>query len=295
VITVLEGGTITVDASDDAVHSDGAVRLDGANLSLASGDDGVQAEGQLAIDGGRVNVRTSVEGLEAAHLEIHSGDVQVVSSDDGINAAGGAGAASGMAGPGGGGGGGGGEAVGDYSLLVAGGTVVINASGDGFDSNGTAQITGGTLVVNGPTQSMNGALDVNGSFTISGGVLLAAGSSGMVVAPATDSAQGWLSATMPSTVAAGTTVQVVGPDGAVVATFVTSKAVQNIVFSSPAITAGTQYQVYLGGTGAGASIGGLAESGQLGSAAAALTVTAGQAPAGGFGGGRGGGAPPNGR
>jgi hypothetical protein len=233
-----------------------------------------------------VDVRTSVEGLEAAHVAINNGDVRIVSSDDGINAAGGSSATSG--GGGGAPGGGGGEAVGDFSLLVAGGTVVVNASGDGFDSNGTAQITGGTLIVNGPTQSMNGALDVNGSFTISGGVLLAAGSSGMVVAPETDSAQGWLSATFASTIAAGTTVQVVGPDGAVIATFVTSKAVQNIVFSSAAITSGTQYQVYLGGTGTGASTGGLTESGQLGSATAALTVTAGQAPAGGFGGGRGG-------
>ena len=48
------------------------------------------------------------------------------------------------------------------------------------------------MVVNGPTNDGNGALDVNGTFEVSGGTLLATGSSGMMVAPSTDSAQGWI-------------------------------------------------------------------------------------------------------
>ncbi|MEU7872510.1 hypothetical protein [Dactylosporangium sp. NPDC049140] len=166
-------------------------------------------------------------------------------------------------------------------------TLVLNAEGDGFDSNGTAEITGGTVVVNGPARSGNGALDVNGSFTISGGVLLAAGSAGMAVAPGTGSAQGWLSATLTSAVAAGTTVQITDAGGTVLATFVTSKTTQNVVHSGPKITSGAQYKVYTGGTATRTSTGGLARSGSLGAATLAATVTAGQAPAGnGFGGGR---------
>lgn len=83
-------------------------------------------------------------------------------------------------------------------MKVTGGTLVIDADGDGFDSNGTAEITGGTLVVNGPEAGGSGALDGNGSFTVSGGVLLAAGSAGMAVAPDEESGQGWLSATLDS-------------------------------------------------------------------------------------------------
>jgi hypothetical protein len=162
--------------------------------------------------------------------------------------------------------------------------LVINAEGDGFDSNGTASITGGTIVVNGPTRNGNGALDVNGDFQISGGVLVAAGSSGMAVAPGTDSSQGWLSATFTSTVASGTTLQVVDGDGKVVATFVTSKDIQNLVYSSSAVTKGEKYQIYSGGTASGDSTGGLAASGALGSATSLATVTAGEAPAGGRGG-----------
>jgi hypothetical protein len=170
--------------------------------------------------------------------------------------------------------------VGDFSAVVSGGTLVIDAGGDGFDSNGTAAITGGTVVVNGPTANGNGALDVNGDFTISGGVLVAAGSAGMAVAPGATSPQGWLSASPTSSVPAGTTLHVVASDGTVVATFVTSKAIGNLVYSSSAIKSGQQYEIRGGGTASGSTTGGLAESGDLGSATTVATATAGQAPAG---------------
>ena len=282
VITVLEGGTLTVGSTDDAVHGDGAVHLNGAALTLAAGDDGVHAETALVVDAGTVDITTSVEGIESAAIVVNGGRVGIVSSDDGLNASGESTATAG------GGGGGGGEQVGPYKASITGGTLVINAEGDGFDSNGTAEITGGTVVVNGPTRSGNGALDVNGSFTISGGVLVAAGSAGMVVSPAADSAQGWISATLTGTVPAGTTVQITTADGTVLATFVTAKTIQNIVYSGPGITTGTQYTVRTGGTATGSTVGGLAEGGTLGSSTVAATVTAGQAAAGGnrMGGGR---------
>ncbi|MGP3918851.1 carbohydrate-binding domain-containing protein [Nonomuraea sp. 10N515B] len=279
-ITVLEGGAISVDSSDDAVHSDAAVHLNGASSTLASGDDAVHAEGALVIDEGTTKITSSVEGLEGADIAVNGGQVSLVSSDDGVNAAGGTtdGAASGR---------GGGQQVGDYSAVITGGTLVIDAGGDGFDSNGTATISGGTVVVNGPTENGNGALDVNGNFTISGGTLVAAGSAGMAVAPGADSAQGWLSATLDSAVAAGTTLQVVDSGGKVLATFVTSKSIQNLVFSSSGLEKGAEYKIYAGGTSSGSSTGGLAASGTLGSAALTATVTAGEAPAGRFGGGPG--------
>lgn len=285
VITVLDKGTVKVDSSDDAVHSDGAVHVVAAEVTAASGDDGVHAEGTLQIDGGTVDVTSSVEGFEGKDIVLNDGSVQITSSDDGLNASGSTGETSDNAG---GGPGGGGEAAGDFTATVTGGTLVINANGDGFDSNGTATITGGTVVVNGPEGNGNGALDVNGSFTVSGGVLLATGSAGMAVAPGTDSAQGWLAATVESGIAAGTTVHIVDGDGKVVATFVTSKQAQSIVYSSSAIESGQEYQVYTGGTASGSSTGGLSESGSLGSAASVATVTAGQAPAGGGFGRRGG-------
>ncbi|MGA6224551.1 carbohydrate-binding domain-containing protein [Streptomyces umbrinus] len=291
VINVLEGGTVAVDASDDAVHSDGAVHVNGAKVTAASGDDGVHAEGDLTVDKGTLKVTSAVEGVEGADISVNGGTADIRSSDDGINAAGGTSSSGGGGGGGGGfgggpGGGGGGESVGDYKLTVSGGTLVVDSEGDGLDSNGTAEITGGTVVVNGPQQGGNGALDVNGDFGISGGVLLAAGSAGMAVAPSTDSEQGWLSATLDSSVPAGTTLHVVDSDGKVVATYVTSKSIQNVVYSSSAVKSGEEYEIHSGGTKSGTGTGGLAASGTLGSAERIATVTAGEAPEGGFGGGR---------
>lgn len=283
VSTVLEGGTVTVDASDDAVHSDGAVRLNGATVTVASGDDGVHAESNLRIDSGTLKITSSVEGIESANIAVNGGSVDLTSSDDGLNAA-----SNSTSGQQQGGRGGGGEDVGPYTATITGGTLVINAEGDGFDSNGTASITGGTVVVSGPTRSGNGALDVNGAFTISGGVLVAAGTSGMVVTPDTGSAQGWLSASLDSAVPAGTTLQIADSGGKVLASFVTSKAMQNIVYSSSAVEKGKQYTIYSGGKATGTSTGGLSGAGTLGSAQKIATVTAGEAPAGGGGfGGRG--------
>ena len=151
------GRTITVDASDDALHSDGSTAVSGATVTLASGDDAVHAEDELVISNGTVDVTTSVEGLEAAAHQSAAVTPQVTSSDDGVNAAGGttdtatipptdrpadqtrpSRVASGR--PGrlavGGGMGGGGEQVGDYSLTITGGTLVVDAEGDGLDSNG---------------------------------------------------------------------------------------------------------------------------------------------------------------
>ncbi|SCF10714.1 protein of unknown function [Micromonospora haikouensis] len=296
VIAVLEGGTVSVDASDDALHSDGSVRLGGASVTLASGDDAAHAENALVIDGGTVEVTASVEGLEAADIVLNGGDVHVVASDDGLNAAGGSsGQQVGAGGQQGGGPGGGGEAVGDYSVTITGGTLVVDSGGDGLDSNGTVTMTGGTVVVNGPTADNNGALDANGTFTVSGGVLVAAGSAGMAVAPNSDSTQGWVSVTLDSAVESGTTLHLVDSDGTVIATFVTSRTVQNIVFSSSAITSGEEYTLRSGGTATGGSIGGLAESGEPGSASTIATATAGEAPAGrGPGGGAPGGGGPQG-
>ncbi|WP_430784421.1 carbohydrate-binding domain-containing protein [Actinoplanes sp. G11-F43] len=264
VITVLEGGTVAVNAADDAVHSDGAIHLNGAKVTVGSGDDGVHAEGQLIVDAGSVTVASAVEGLEAAQIVLNDGSVSVTTSDDGVNATSSSSSSSS-----------------EPSVTVNGGTLVINADGDGLDSNGTASITGGTVVVNGPEGNGNGALDVDATFTISGGILLAAGSSGMAVTPDAESAQAWLSATVDSAIPAGTTIQITDSDGTVVGTFTTSKSTQNITYSSPAVKPGGKYTISTGGTASGTVTGGLAASGTLGSATQVATVTAGSAPAGG--------------
>ncbi|MDR6435112.1 hypothetical protein J2790_000233 [Paenarthrobacter nicotinovorans] len=294
--TVLLDGAYQVTTGGDGVKADndadegrGWLLVSGGSLTSNAGDDGVKAFNTLTVSGGTVTVAESEEGLEAQHIAISGGEVTVTSNDDGVNASGGsstsastdAGAAGGMgggmggpAGGGMGGGMGGGEmAAGDYSVDVSGGTLTINSEGDGLDSNGSATISGGTVVVNGPTNDGNGALDVNGELVVSGGTVAAAGSAGMAVTPGTSSTQSGVQVTFDSSVSAGTPVHLVDSSGAVVATFVTTKTTASLVFSSPAITDGESYTVYTGGSAdAGAGL----TTGSTDGAQKQGTVTAGQ-------------------
>lgn len=252
-VTVTAGGDALkadAEAADDAAA--GYVAVEDGTLTLAAGDDGVHAEGALTISGGTVDVTTSTEGLEALQLTISGGVVGVRSSDDGINVSGGTGtsdaAAQGGGGRGPGGGGPGGEAVlEDGWVLISGGTTTIDADGDGFDSNGSASMTGGTLIVYGPTTDGNGAIDVNGTFTVDGGTLIAAGSAGMAQAPSDSSGQAYLGISFGTTVAAGSEVVVTAADGTEVVTVTPAKAAATLVVSTPGIAAGESYDVSVDG------------------------------------------------
>lgn len=286
---VLLDGAYQVTAGDDGFKSDnetdegrGWVLINGGTLTVAAADDGIKAFNTLTIAAGTTTVSESEEGLEAQHIVISGGSTTVTANDDGVNASGGS---TGTATQGGMGGGmGGGETVGDYTVAVSGGLLTINAQGDGLDSNGTASISGGTVIVNGPTNSGNGALDVNGELTVTSGIVAAAGSAGMVVTPSDSSSQSGVQVALGSTVAAGTVIQVADANGTVVAAFVATKATQSLVFSSPAVIAGAEYTVYTGGTATVSA--GLGE-GSLEGATSVGTVTAGEytAAQGGPGGG----------
>ncbi|UNX53539.1 carbohydrate-binding domain-containing protein [Georgenia sp. TF02-10] len=217
-------------------------------------------------------------------MTISGGSVTLTTTDDGINVAGGNDGSGqqdpagqpGAGQPGAGGPGGGGQdefAVGDYSLTITGGTVVMDADGDGVDSNGTATMSGGTVVVSGPTEEMNGAIDVQGTFDISGGTLAAAGSAGMAQAPA-DGDQAVLGLRLGGTEPAGAVLQIVADDGTTVAVFESTKDFSSFVFSSPDLEPGQTYEVFVGGTVDAETTGGLASAGDLSGATSLGTATA---------------------
>jgi len=185
-----------------------------------------------------LTITRSTEGLESQQITIAGGTIDVTASDDGLNvSASGTGTTAQARG-------GGGNQVIDGLVTVSGGSLAIHAGGDGFDSNGDAVITGGTIIVDGPTNNGNGALDVNGAFTISGGTLLAVGSAGMAETPDAESEQGWLQASVSG--AAGAGVQILS-GSTVIAEYTAAKNFANLVYSSPEITKGQEYTVAVNG------------------------------------------------
>lgn len=250
----IDGGALTVAAADDALHSNANVTINGGTLSLASGDDGVHADAALTINGGATTISESYEGLESAVITINDGSVRLVSQDDGVNVAGGA-DGSGMQRPGGRGRDSGAYA-GAFFLRINGGELVVDAGGDGLDANGAIEMTGGLVLVIGPTAQMNAALDYDGGFAISGGVLVAAGSAGMAQAPGANSAQRSVQINFAATQEAGSLIQIQAADGANLLAFAPAKAYQTLVFSAPALAEGGEYQILSGGTPRGAAVGG---------------------------------------
>lgn len=248
---VITGGQFTIDACDDAVHANGDVSIQGGTFQLASGDDAVHADAALTVSGGELNITNCYEGLEGQSITISGGFVQLTAKDDGINASS-AETSSQKGGPD--------SADETCYIQISGGTVLVDAAGDGIDSNGNLYFEGGMALVNGPVNDGNGSLDYNGSCEITGGVLIASGSSGMAQAPGESSSQNTLMVTYSSAQAAGTLVSLADENGNPVVTFAPSKEYRSIVISSPALEQGKTYTLFSGGSCTGEQTGGLYES-----------------------------------
>jgi hypothetical protein len=256
VSVTIDDGTITANSADDAIHSNDKITINGGSFIISTGDDGFHADSSLIINDGDITISKSYEGLESATITINNGRIHIMSSDDGINVVGGNDASGFDRGPG--------MPPGqdpftyssDYYLHIYGGYIYVDAMGDGIDVNGVVEMTAGTLIINGPVANDNGALDF-GSFKITGGFLLAVGSSGMAQAPSSTSAQSSVLLNLRYSIQAGTLVTIQSSDGTILFSFAPTKAFSSIAFSSPTLESGSTYSVYSGGSITGTATDGL--------------------------------------
>ncbi len=243
----IKSGTITVAAAKKGMAANDLVEVTGGVLTIASGKHGIHCDEALTISHGTIRITKSFEGLEAKTIEISGGDITIAASDDGLNASDSS-VDSETAGRGGFGGFGGGmdEVQEGTYILISGGKLTVNASGDGIDSNGDLTITGGKVYVSGPTSDGDGALDYAGTGTITGGTLIAAGSSGMAQSLSSDT-QGVMLLTLSGAQSAGNSVTVRDANGTLLASFTPEKAYTSVVISAPGMESGGTYTVACGG------------------------------------------------
>jgi len=254
---MISSGTFKIDSADDSIHSDVSVIINGGTFTLASGDDAIHAEDTLTMTSGKIDISESYEGLEALHIKINGGDIKLVASDDGLNAAGGTdqsgteGGRDGMFGgghgggrPGGMGGGPGGMSSGNGSIVISGGNLYVKASGDGIDANGTLEITGGYTVVCGPTQGDTATLDYDRSAMITGGTFIGTGASGMAQT-FSDSEQGVIAVSVGNQ-AAGTKIVLKDQSGNVIIEHTPELNFAVVILSSPNIKKGETYAITVG-------------------------------------------------
>ncbi len=185
-------GSFTIDSFDDALHSNKNLVISDGDLFLSTGDDAIHADGDVQIENGTIDVKKSYEGLEGLNITITGGDIHIHAEDDGVNVNSSSNYANmpGMSNTDT-------ETTSESNeettetgeLLIEDGYLYVDANGDGLDSNTSITMTGGIVLVYGPSSSGNGSLDYDQSFNIEGGTLVAVGSSGMAQGVSEDSSQ----------------------------------------------------------------------------------------------------------
>lgn len=257
----IESGTLNISAADDAIHSD---------YELNIGADGAA--------GPTITVTDCYEAIEAATLNIRSGNIDITSTDDCLNAAN-----SDLTNY-------------DFSMTISGGNIqAYSSSGDGFDSNGSLTLSGGTVVVWTANTADNQPLDADGTITISGGTVLAAGgSAGMgtnlsalqpcVIFGANSGMGGGMNrgpqGSASVSVSKGSTLSIHDTSGSIVYSTDAPCNVSYVLFSSDELTSESSYTLYSGNTSAATAT---AQTGNSGSSGSMTPGAPGSAPGNGNG------------
>lgn len=250
----IAGGTFNITSGDEGFQSAADLLVVGGTFSINANGKGFHADDTLEFEGGNVTIAASYEGLEAPVIVIGDGVFDITASDDGINAAGGGTTSEDSENESGTGDGPGNNWMGGMQsnstgyLYINGGTIHVNASGDGIDSNTNITQTGGEITVDGPTADMDGALDYDDSYEMSGGTLFAVGSSGMLQAISDSSSVNCLTVIYSSAQAAGTTITIRDADGNTIAEYTPEKQYASFVFASEALEDGATYTVLSNGS-----------------------------------------------
>jgi len=262
----INGGIFTIDSADDNIHSNKICTINQGSFSLSTADDAIHSDESIIINDGKINITKSYEGIESTEIVINGGTIHITSSDDGINGAGGKDGSGFQPGQPGGSPGQWSFVPGDCHLYINGGYIVLTTDGDGIDINGPMEMIGGYVIINGPTSVFNTAIDWEGSFKTTGGFILGLGTPGTSIAPAMiasqTSSQCSVLINFRNMKSSGTLIHLQINNGTDVITYNPSKNFQSIALSSPLLTTGTTYELFLGGSSTGTLLDGVYQSGE---------------------------------
>lgn len=216
-----KSGTYNITARDDAIRGKDSVYIKGGDFTISAKGDGIKSKGFVLIESGGVYITNSREGIEGQNVFVAGGSLDIVASDDGIN-------------------------VSDSGILeFTGGKTYINASGDGVDSNGYIHFNGGLVIIDGPTNNGNGALDSTLGIIQTDGTVIALGSSGMAENLGQSSSIYNISVYLEKTAPSKTKIKIKDASGETIISYISAKAFSHLSVGTPDFKLGETYTIYL--------------------------------------------------
>lgn len=261
---IITGGTLNITAIKDAINGKDCVKIKDGTLSLtATSGNGIQSKnggditkGYVYVGGGEITITKCQEGLEGTVILIAGGNINIKAEGDGLNSASGTRGEVETTttteveekGKGGFGGDGDNPFQPDENcyISITGGSLTIDAAGDGIDSNGSLYVSGGTTYVSGPESSGNGGLDYTGTAEITGGTFVVAGSAGMAQGFGDTSSQYSILHNLSTACVAGTAITLTDTAGNIVASFTPNKQYQSVVISVEELSKDETYTLTCG-------------------------------------------------
>ena len=238
---VIVGGNIDIAAAQDGIHANDSASFADVNLTINAGDDGVTVSNDdetayIYVESGHISIPSCYEGMEAASITIAGGVIDIRSTDDGINANG---------------------RGGNSAIRIDGGEItIINEAGrdaDGLDSTGSIDISGGNLFIsvngNGGSAAIDYGSEHGGVCRISGGTVVAAGSSTMAEGFDSSSEQCFIMYNT-SIAPAGTTVVLNNEAGTTLISETIPCSFSSVVISTPELRLGEVCTISVGGSSA---------------------------------------------
>ncbi|WP_417202233.1 carbohydrate-binding domain-containing protein [Acetoanaerobium sticklandii] len=305
------GGSFVITAANDGLNANDALNIKDSVIEISAKGDGIHSDKNVYIDGKSLNIKESEEGIEGKVVDIASGDIDIKSSDDGINATdsslktdtlstatsqtadgketlnkniknrqippegfdkmpanfedlpadvqekiknrperpeGEAVPEGEMQRPEGMPHGAGFENQEGTEIMIRGGDLYIDASGDGIDSNGNLTVSGGKVVIEGSGSRGDGAIDYNGTGLVKGGEVLALGGSDMLQSFSSESAQSHIVVTAKESIAVGAKITIKDEAGKILYEHINKKAFSALVYSSKDLVKAKNYTVQIGDT-----------------------------------------------